>query len=147
MKFIALPLIAAFASTSIAATPPPSSTTTTPAAQARDSVNGSMTDAKLTGDLDQDTSQLKNDTTSGTTSGAIIDRTEKRKKKSKKKHSAPTQQTSETTTSESGTTSSRGYGNEDVYDATTTQGRSRNDEMNQNTDSARPSDEAGSREK
>lgn len=91
MTSLVCPLLAALVSVStpasMAATPPPTEPSNKTVRQAQDSANGSMTNADLTGHLDQDTSQLDVGTTSGTTQGAIIDHTAtaKPKKNLKKK--------------------------------------------------------------
>jgi hypothetical protein len=84
-----------------------------------------MTSTDLTGNVDSDTSALTTGTASGTTHGAIIDHTarqERLRKKTVKSHKV-----NEST--ESGSTSSGDYGNENLYAPTTTQGRTPNDEI------------------
>ena len=94
-RLLALPIVALFASTAMAATLPSDQVPPTQTQQAQDSANGSMTNTDLSGNVNEDTSQLNTGTTSGTTSGAIIDQTSKRKAK-KKKHKAVKETTEST---------------------------------------------------
>jgi hypothetical protein len=138
-RTLAFSVLATFAGAAMATAAPPdqtrmnpsSSDTTVRTQQAQDSVNGSMTNTDLTGNVDQDTSALTTGTTSGTTSGAIIDHTSRRpiKKKTSKKRRKHTAPKTDSRSTESGTTSGGTYGNERLNAPTTTQGRTPNDEI------------------
>ncbi len=110
MKRLTLPtfaLTALFAGTVVAATAPtdPKRTTNTQneiqTQDAQESANGSMTETNLTGNVAEDTSELTTGTTSGMSSGAIIDHTSKKKKKKKKKPTTTTEESESGASSQS----------------------------------------------